>query len=80
MRRRAIDSLLPHMPKRIGTFWIEVARLVTLQRHRTPPDEKDETPPGRDNTRGTHELRDPGVHISRKTRVKRNVTKKMPHS
>jgi len=53
MRRRAIDSLLPHMPKRIGTFWIEVARLVTLQRHRTRPDEK---------------------------RVKRNVTKKIPHS
>jgi hypothetical protein len=80
MRRRGIDSLLPHMPKRIGTFWIELARLVTLQRQRMPPDESDQTPQGRDNTRGTHELRDPGVHMSLKTRVKRNATKKIPHS
>ena len=68
------------MPKRIGTFWIKLARLVTLQRHRTPPDENDETPPGKDNTRGPLELRDQGAHMSRKTRVKRNVTKKIPHS
>jgi hypothetical protein len=80
MRRRGIDSVLPHMPKTIGNFWIELARLVTVQRQRTAPDENDAMPQDRDNTRGTYELRDKVVHMSGKTRVKRSASKKIPHS
>ncbi len=80
MRRRGIDSVLPHMSKTIGTFWIELARLVTLQRQRKAPDENDEMPTDRHNTRGTYELRNKVVHMSGKTRVKRTARKKIPHS
>jgi hypothetical protein len=37
MGTRRIDSTLPHVPKKIGTFWIELARLVTLKSRRRAP-------------------------------------------
>jgi len=37
MGTRRIDSTLPRVPKRIGTFWIELARLVTLKSRRKAP-------------------------------------------
>ena len=37
MGTRRIDSTLPHVPKKIGTFWIELARLVTLKSGRRAP-------------------------------------------
>lgn len=80
MRRRGIDSVLPHMPKTIGHFWIELARLVTLQRRTSAPDENDEMPKDRSNTRGAVELPDEGDHTSVKTRAKRSASKKIPHS
>jgi hypothetical protein len=42
MRTRGIDSVLHHMPKKISNFWIELARLVTLQRRRSAPDQNNE--------------------------------------
>jgi hypothetical protein len=80
MRRRGIDSVLPHVPNTVGNFWIELARLVTLQRQRKAPDENDEMPNDKGNRRGTYELRDKVVHMSGKTRVKRSASKKIPHS
>jgi len=80
MRTRGIDSVLPHMPKKIGHFWIELARLVTLQRRRSAPDENDEMPMDRYNTRGTSELPDEGDYTSVKTSAKRSASKKIPHS
>jgi hypothetical protein len=66
MRRRGIDSVLPHMPKKIGNFWIELARLVTLQRRRSVPDENHEMPKDR--------------YTSVTTRAKPSASKKIPHS
>ena len=80
MRTRGVDSVLPHMPKKIGHFWIELARLVTLQRRRSAPDENDEMPKDKYNTRGTSELPDEGDHPSVKTSAKRSASKKIPHS
>jgi hypothetical protein len=51
MRRRGIDAVLRHVPKKIGHFWIELARLVTLQRRRSAPDENDKMPRDRYNAR-----------------------------
>jgi hypothetical protein len=68
------------MPKTIGNFWIELARLVTVQRQRKAPDENEEMPKDRDNTRGTSELRDKVLYMSGKTRLKRSARKQIPHS
>jgi hypothetical protein len=68
------------MPKKIGHFWIELARLVTLQRRRSAPDENDEMPMDRYNTRGTSELPDEGDYTSVKTSAKRGASTKIPHS
>jgi len=39
--RRSIDFVLPHMPEKIGIFWLELARLLTLQRGRSDPGDAD---------------------------------------
>ncbi len=37
MGTRRIDATLPYVPKKIGIFWIEMARLVTLKSRRSAP-------------------------------------------
>jgi hypothetical protein len=80
MRRRGIDAVLRHVPKKIGHFWIELARLVTLQRRRSAPDENDKMPRDRYNARGTVELPDEGDHTAVRTSAKRSASKKIPHA
>jgi hypothetical protein len=66
------------MPKQIGNFWIELARLLTLQGRRSAPDGNDAMPKDRYNTQGTYELPDEGDHTSVKRRAKRSGSKKVP--
>jgi hypothetical protein len=80
MRTRGIDSVLGHMPKKIGNFWIELARLVTLQRRTRTTDRNNEVPTDRYNTRGTYELPHEGDRTSGRTRAKRSTGKKSPLS
>jgi hypothetical protein len=80
MRRRGIDAVLLHVPKRIGDFWIELARLVTLQRRRSALDANDEMLKNTYNARDTFELSDEGDHASIKIRAKRSARKRLPHA
>jgi hypothetical protein len=78
MRTRSIDSVLRHMPKKIGNFWIELARLVSLQKRRSGPDQNNEMLTDGSKTQATYELPDEAGHISAKTRAKRRASKRWP--
>jgi hypothetical protein len=80
MRRRGIDAVFLHLPRRIGDFWTELASLVMLQRRRSALDANDEMLKNTYNARDTFELSDEGDHASVKIRAKRSVRKKLPHA
>lgn len=77
MRTRRFDAVLSHMPKKISSFWIELARLVALRAGtRTSPEGSTMLDTGHD-TQGTHGRLPEGGHTLGK---RKNTVKRLPRS